>query len=309
MSLDLVYGPESVDSRLRREAMAWLTIRTNDGADAISTSDIEDFAFDGEPFKLMDRQRGIRKPRQLTAALSIRTVYTAEGGVAPYDDRPGADGQIRYQWRGQDADHAENRALREAMRHGLPLIWFFGVGSAMYQPIFPVYFVAEEPELHQFVLDPDVAHGLVHAGSPVEENLRRYIIRETRQRLHQPVFRATVLRAYERRCAVCSLGHSELLDAAHIVPDHDELGIASVRNGLALCKIHHAAYDKHILGITPDHVVEIRHDLLEEVDGPMLRYGLQERHRQPLMALPRARAEHPDPALLRISYGAFRAAG
>jgi hypothetical protein len=56
------------------------------------------------------------------------------------------------------------------------------------------------------------------------------VLRETRQRLHQPVFRSTVLRAYERRCAVCSLAHSELLDAAHIVADSDERGEASVRN-------------------------------------------------------------------------------
>jgi len=41
-----------------------------------------------------------------------------------------------------------------------------------------------------------------------------------------------------------------------------------VPNGLALCKIHHAAFDMNILGIRPDHVVEIRTDVLEERDGP-----------------------------------------
>lgn len=82
-----------------------------------------------------------------------------------------------------------------------------------------------------------------------------------------------------------------------------------VRNGMALCKIHHAAYDRHILGVRPDLIVEIRADLLAEIDGPMLRYGLQERHRQPLMAVPRSRAERPDPELLAVSYATFRAAG
>ena len=37
------------DARLRREAMAWLAIRTNDGADAISSSELLEFTFDGEP--------------------------------------------------------------------------------------------------------------------------------------------------------------------------------------------------------------------------------------------------------------------
>lgn len=36
----------------------------------------------------------------------------------------------------------------------------------------------------------------------------------------------------------------ERIDAAHIVEDGHELGIAAVRNGLALCKIHHAAFLK-----------------------------------------------------------------
>src|SRR3712207_7569771 len=41
----------------------------------------------------------------------------------------------------------------------------------------------------------------------------------TRRRLHQPVFASQVMVAYETRCAVCSLNHRELLDAAHIIPD------------------------------------------------------------------------------------------
>ena len=118
------------------------------------------------------------------------------------------------------------------------------------------------------------------------------------------------MRAYETQCAVCSLRHGELLDAAHIVPDAHEDGIAAVRNGLALCKIHHAAYDRRILGIRPgDYSVEIRRDLLEEVDGPMLLHGLQERHGKRLMVLPRKRRERPDSELLEISYREFLAAG
>ena len=300
---------DDVDARLRREAQAWLTVRTHDGQVPISRDELEDFTFDGRPFKLMDRQRGIRKPRELVAALSMRTVYTVEGGVRPYEDAVGADGLLRYKWRGDDPNHAENRALREAMTRELPLIWFCGVGQGVYRPVFPVFLLWEEREQQQFVIDPDIAHGLVDRETPVTEHLRRYIRRETWQRLHQPVFRATVLRAYDTRCAVCALRHHQLLDAAHIVPDREEAGVAAVRNGLALCKIHHAAYDCHVLGIRPDLVVEIRADLLDEIDGPMLEHGLKGRHRQKLMALPTVRAEHPDRELLERRYTRFRTAG
>ena len=117
-----------------------------------------------------------------------------------------------------------------------------------------------------------------------------------------------MLRAYDTRCAVCWLRHAQLLDAAHIVADAADDGQPVVSNGPALCKIHHAAYDAHILGIRPDLVVQIRTDILVEVDGPMLRYGLQGRHGQPLMAVPRMRAERPDRARLQTAYDAFRSA-
>ena len=300
---------DDVDTRLRREAQAWLTVRTHDGQVAVSWQDLLDFEFDGRPFKLMDPQRGIRKPRMLTAALSIRTTYTAEGRARPYEDAMGADGLLRYKWRGDDPTHPENVALRQAWRQGVPLIWFFGVGPALYQPVFPVYLVREEPDRQQFVVAHAVTRELAADGTPVTEHLRRYILRETYQRVHQPVFRASVMRAYGTRCAVCALRHRELLDAAHIVPDREQAGVAAVRNGLALCKIHHAAYDCRVLGIRPDLVVEIRADLLHEIDGPMLEHGLKGRHGQRLMALPTSRSELPDPDLLDHRYAAFRDVG
>ena len=300
---------DELEARLRREAMSWLTIRTNDGLDPITSTELLDFHFDGQPFRLMDPQRGIRKPKELSAALSIRTVFSRDSSNRPYEDEMGQDGLLRYKWRGQDQDHAENRALRAAMLHELPLIWFFGVGVATYQPIFPVYLIEEEAAQHQFVIAPGVIRGLVQATSPVEEHLRRYLMVESKRRLHQPVFRATVMRAYGTRCSVCALAHGELLDAAHIVADSEEAGIPSVRNGLALCKIHHAAFDASILGVRPDYVVEIRADLLHEIDGPMLQYGLKERHNQRLMIIPSSRSDRPDQSLLEQTYERFRSAG
>ncbi len=299
---------DDFDARLRREAQAWLTVRTHDGQRPLHRDELEDFEIDGRPFKLMDRQRGIRKPRELTAALSIRTSYAADERARPYDDGVGPDGLLRYKIRKDDPNHADNEALRQAGRRGVPLIWFFGVGPSQYLPVYPVFVLREEPENQQFVVAHDAVLGLVSDDTPVTEHLRRYVLRETWQRLHQPVFRATVLRAYGTRCAVCALRHGVLLDAAHIVADREEAGVAAVRNGLALCKIHHAAYDCHVLGVRPDLVVEIRADLLEEVDGPMLEHGLKGRHGQSLMVLPAVRAERPDPDLLDHRYAEFRAA-
>lgn len=302
-------GGSDFEMRVRTEAMSWLAARTHDGAEPISSTDLLDFTVDGERFRLMDQQRGIRKPAAFDAALAIRTTYTPPGRTRPYEDQIGEDGLVHYKWRGTDPDHPENRALRTAMHLNLPMIWFFGVGQAMYHPVYPVYILSENPADHEFVVDPDVAQGLITPGSPVEATLRRHIMRETKQRIHGPVFRSTVLRAYDTRCAVCALHHAELLDAAHIIPDSDERGIPVVRNGMAMCKIHHAAYDQRILGVRPDYVVQIRRDLLEEIDGPMLEHGLNRRHDQPLMVLPRTRKERPDADFLQERYEQFLAAG
>jgi putative restriction endonuclease len=62
-----------------------------------------------------------------------------------------------------------------------------------------------------------------------------------------------------------------LLDAAHIVPDKDErLGQPVVSNGIPLSKIHHAAFDAHLLGIDPDYKLHVSDRLLAHNDGPML---------------------------------------
>ncbi|MFZ5869883.1 MAG: HNH endonuclease [Actinomycetota bacterium] len=125
-----------------------------------------------------------------------------------------------------------------------------------------------------------------------------------RQRLHQPEFRGRVIRAYATRCAICSLRHGELLDAAHITADSEAGGLPVVSNGLSLCKIHHSAYDARLLGISPDYTVHIDRDLLVEVDGPMLEHGIQAMHGRRLL-LPGRAADWPDRDRLAARFESF----
>lgn len=81
---------------------------------------------------------------------------------------------------------------------------------------------------------------------------RRYALRAVKQRLHQASFREAVIAAYDRRCALSGLPEPLLLDAAHIVSDKDELlGQPVVSNGIPLSKIHHAAFDAHLIASIP----------------------------------------------------------
>lgn len=302
------------EMKFRHAAMEWLAMRTNDGAEPMYYLDIEEFEYDGAKIPLRNRYKGIWKPASFGAALSFTTKFTKPGKERPYEDAVGADGLMRYKWRDGGPDIPDNRALRAAMEAGLPLIWFYGVAEGFYQAVFPVFLVGEEADEQQFMVEVADMDRLSRDGQIFSEGPslsvveKRYAARMARQRLHQPVFRSMVMRAYDEHCAVCALHHVELLDAAHILPDAHEDGIAAVTNGLSLCKIHHSAYDRKFMGIRPDYVVEIRADLLNEVDGPMLRHGLQERHGERLLVLPQQRKERPSSALLEKAYLRFREA-
>lgn len=297
-----------MEREIRTAATAWLDARLQDGRDVLSYEELASFQFDGTRVPLIDPQRGIRKPIGLAAALSIRTSYTRPGQTRPYDDAEGPDGLLRYKYRGDDPNHYENVALRRSYELQLPLIWFVATQPGAYLPIYPIWIVADEPSALQFVVAFDVGQRYTPVGVAVEDEERRYATQATHRRLHQRVFRVQVLEAYRTSCAMCRLRYRSLLDAAHILPDGHPRGNPVVQNGLSLCKIHHAAFDAGYLGVRPDYVVEVRGDIRDDTDGPMLLHGLQEMAGVRL-ALPRSTAARPDTTRLEERYEQFKLAG
>lgn len=284
--------------------MQWLDHRP---AERVDYAWLSGFEYEGRRIPLMDRQRGIRKPAGMDAALAIRTTFTSPDQVPPYSDTIGSDGLQRYKYRGTDPDHPENVALRRAHEQGLPLIWFVGVASGWYEPIYPVWVIGDDPARLEFALALDAGQRFVKPGTVIDEDARRYVERVTKARLHQRVFRTQVLLAYDNRCAVCKIRHTELLDAAHIIADGRPHGEPIVPNGLSMCKIHHAAFDNQILGVRPDLTLHVRQDVLDEVDGWMLKGGIQAVHDTKLAVVPTPRAARPDEQRLEARYAEFLA--
>lgn len=302
-----MHGDTAYDERLRAAAFDHLN-RLLDGSPnhTLTSADINRFTFEGRPTPLIV-QPGIWKPAVLEAALSIRTTYTPPTSPPPYEDDLGDDGFVRYKWRGTDPDQSDNRALRLAMQRSAPLIYFIGVDRGVYFPQYPVWLIDEDASRHEFTVAIDEGQRMLHAEHLAAPQ-REYVRVLMNQRLHQPIFRARVLRAYSDCCAMCRLRHPDLLDAAHILPDTHPRGEPVVPNGLALCKIHHAAYDRNILGVRPDLRIEVQSRVLAEVDGPMLRHGLQEMAGVHLQ-IPRRTDARPDKQRLGERYLAFRQAG
>lgn len=257
--------------------------------------------------------RGIWKPQVFeTIPLSItRTVGS------PYDDDFEDDGFLMYKYQGSDPNARDNVGLREAARTRTPLIYFHSIMRGKYVPVWPVFVIEDKPlELYcRVAVDPAYINQEMETNtetvSEEDESLigvRRYVTAFTRQRLHQTQFREEVVHAYDDQCCLCRLHHRELLDAAHIVPDSEPEGQPVVQNGLSLCKIHHAAYDANIIGISPDYNIQVRRDILDEHDGPMLQHGLQGFHNRRII-LPGRKSERPDRDRLEWRFQRFRDAG
>jgi putative restriction endonuclease len=230
-----------------------------------------------------------------------------------YDDERVADDRTWYDY---SPKPERNDWLRECMDDRLPLLYFLQVKpkpGVEYLVFAPVEVIDDDSARERFLLDLNPSE--LYEGreeldvEPVPERLHRVFERrcgvsEVRTRLFQAHFRREVLGAYGRRCSVCSLKESPLLDGAHLVPDREELGAPRVRNGLSLCALHHRAFDRDLLGITPELTVHVFRDRLEAPEEEPTRVVTRFHERE--LRLPDREDARPDPELVEVRWEAAR---
>lgn len=293
------------ESRVRAAAFEWLQAQTRVHDDVLPWQLLlRGFDFGGRRVPLLSQQ-GIFKPAVLDVPLSIRT--SPDG---PYHDAFRRDGLLEYSYRGTDLEHRDNTGLRTAMAERLPLVYFHRMVPGRYLATWPVFIVGDDPNRLVFSVAVDDATQMAAStagqwvGGENADLRREYITTLARRRLHQRAFRERVLEAYRRQCALCHLKHDELLDAAHIIPDADPEGEPVVSNGLALCRLHHSAFDKFFIGVRPDYRIEVRPDLLAEEDGPTLKHAIQGLHGRSILT-PRSAELKPSAELLARRFDQF----
>ena len=271
------------------------------------------FQFEGKRLHLVSRPTGIFKPKQMPFLLSIRTVVPKSGRKVWYDDQLDAHRQIfggvegiDYALKGNNPNDAYNRWMLEASENNVPVIYFLGIAPAVYQVIFPVFICDWDPKaLKVRVVFGNAERGLERTFP--QDSERRYALATVKRRLHQTAFRESVMAAYDRRCAVSGLCVPSLLDAAHIIADSDEMhGQPVVANGLSLSKIHHAAFDMHLIGVDPDYRVHVSGKLLQQKNGPMLE--AMKRLDGERIWLPARKGDRPDRERLESRFAQFRKA-
>lgn len=272
------------------------------------------FYCDGVRIPLVNPQRGIFKPRQMQYLLSIRTVFPKPGNRVWYDDQRQVHKQIYegedtidYAFMGDDPLASENQWLKLAMEQRIPILYFLGVAPGVYEAVRPAFIVDWNPDTRSAKVafgEHPIASELELPSTTAE---RRYALKLVKQRLHQSTFRQAVIDAYQTRCALSGLPEPLLLDAAHIVHDGDEKwGQPVVQNGLPLSKLHHAAFDAHLIGIDPDFGIHVADRLRAQHDGPILE-ALKGLHGASLH-LPKRPQDRPDRDRLAQRFESFRRA-
>ncbi len=210
---------------------------------------------------LVNRVKGIHKPRGWRHALSIRQVLGS-----PYRDREPeirSDGSWSYAYfqegaKPEDRDrYFTNQALLACQRDGVPVgvlrqtrtgpARYEVLGLAMVQDWRDGYFFLQGvPSDESVVTDGEAENSRFRPASL--EDARKRIMATIVQRRGQSIFRAELLRAYRGRCAVTGFAAIEALEAAHIVPYlGDQTNV--VENGLLLRADIHTLFDLGLISI------------------------------------------------------------
>ncbi len=178
-----------------------------------------------------------------------------------------------------------------------------------FNPELLITYIENQTTLHHFAGDDRDIDLLIAAGAgeqipetELEETPaeRERVIRMVSTRRREASFRRRVLLAYGHTCAVCHL-QLDLVEGAHIVPVGAPGSTDETSNGLALCALHHEAYDDALIGVDERYRVltsEARIRALRD-DG---RGGMEDRFRrdlQPRIILPSVVGDRPRAAYLR----------
>lgn len=161
--------------------------------------------------------------------------------------------------------------------------------------------VAEEIEvLRQIGEDPDEVTDEEIDAQVAEP--RRCAVISTKRALREIDFRDRVLTAYSHRCAICGV-QLRLLDAAHILPVAHPDSTDATSHDVALCALHHRAFDRAFVTFGADFRVRVNGDMVEELKAADSAGGLEafEKALRPILALPPDRKDRPAPAFVEAA--------
>lgn len=177
-----------------------------------------------------------------------------------------------------------------------------------FSPPFVTEYISQLRILHQMAGSPtDLAALASIAADPIETTAavasatspqRRVALTQVARKLRDTSFSERVLRAYANRCAMCGV-QLKLVDAAHIVPvayaNNDQ-----TCNGVALCALHHRAFDRALVTMDEKYRIALNPDRLDSLAAEDRIRGIKHfrKNLRAILDLPPTIADRPQPDLI-----------
>ena len=136
---------------------------------------------------------------------------------------------------------------------------------------------------------------------PITNPERKTTVITLKKKLRDISFRKRVLTAYNSRCAICGM-QLNLVEAAHIVPVQEN-GTEETANGLALCALHHKAYDSSIITVLENYRIKLSDAKVSQLKQNGLDGGLEDfkNSLRPIIHLPPAISDRPHIEYIRLA--------
>lgn len=130
----------------------------------------------------------------------------------------------------------------------------------------------------------------------VKNQERQVVLTRIARKFRAADFRKRVLGAYDHRCAACGV-QLKLIEASHIIPVAAPTSTDETKNGIALCALHHTAFDRNLLSFDERYKIEISTSEVSLLAAANLAGGLKEfkQHLRTVIILPNDRRDYPPP--------------
>jgi putative restriction endonuclease len=196
--------------------------------------------------------------------------------------------------------------LRQALLTGFaPYINQRGETAIAFRPDFMGAYIAFLEPLHDSGKVPEEAAILTKLSEDPDEvadkdiydevaEKRKFAVLSTKRALRALDFGRRVLGAYGHQCAMCGM-QLRLIHGAHILPAAHEDSTDQTSNGVALCALHHRAYDRALVTFDPLFKVNVNEQMVNKLKTDDRAAGLASfcKYLRPLLIVPPDKKDRP----------------
>jgi putative restriction endonuclease len=174
------------------------------------------------------------------------------------------------------------------------------------RPSFFMTYVANAVQLHKFGKSAELSalneiaekRGKTDADQSTEitGKERKEVLRTVKHKVRDADFRDRILAAYRSTCAMCGM-QLRLIDAAHIVPVDSPKSTDNTNNGIALCALHHRAFDNGLVSFDLKYRIELNQTNLRKLEALDLAGGYEsfKNSLRAVIDVPADLRDHPHP--------------